>query len=249
MKHVWLVGLLALGAAPALSQDRLTDRPAIVVIGRGQAEAPPDRFRIQADVEGRGRTQVEALRGLSDLHQALARDVGRLDGLEHSRVTSSNPNVSPVFDPACATERNYDRQNCPVSGYVARMGVTLEGGPADRAGAAVSLAAERGALNTRLEATFLSSDRDLNAQARQAAFADARRQAGALAEVSGQRLGRILRIQEPQSSSPSPPPPPPPPARPEVVVTGARIQPSVPLDFTPPPVRANAALTVVFEIE
>jgi uncharacterized protein len=243
-----LAALLLASAAPAAAQDNLTDRPAIVVLGRGQAELPPDMFEVYGDFEGRGATQVEALRGLAEAQERLREALPRMEGLERSRLFDTAPGVFPVQDADCIAARPQDRQNCPVTGFVARAGMTLEGAPADRGGSAASLMAERGALNTRVQSTRLTTDRDLQLQARQAAFADARRQAEALAAASGHRLGRILRIQEPGATQPPPPPAPPALPRPEVIVSGVRLRPAVPLDFTPPPVRVEARLTVVFEI-
>lgn len=243
---VWVCGLVLI-ASPAVAQDSLTDRPAIVVIGRGQAEQAPDIFRVSADIEGRGPTQVEALRGLAEAQQAVTQALEGAEGLDNTTVTSSNPNVMAQYDAECVSQRSGDRQNCPITGYMARMLIHLQGSPIARAGDVVSLASERGAVNARLDTAFLSSDRDLHLQARRAAFEDARAQAEALAEASGRTLGPILRIQDPTASAPPSPPPPPRPDN--VVATGSRIRPSVPLVYAPPPVRVESRLTVVFELQ
>lgn len=243
---MWVCGLVLI-ASPAISQESLTDRPAIVVIGRGQAEQVPDTFRVSADIEGRGSTQVEALSSLAEAQQSVTEALEGAEGLDTTTVTSSNPNVTAQYDADCVSQRSGDRQNCPITGYMARMLIQLQGSPIARAGDVVSLASERGAVNARLDTAFLSSDRDLHLQARRAAFEDARAQAEALAEASGRRLGPILRIQDPAASGPPAPPPPP---APEIVATGSRVvRPSVPLVYAPPPVRVDSRLTVVFELQ
>lgn len=247
MKTVYLAACAAaLTATPALAQQEITSRPSIVVVGEGSAERAPDTFRVTADVEGRGATQVEAVRALSEARERVGEGLERLAGLERARVATGSPQVQPTHDPDCGRERYGDTENCPITGYRAAMNLTLEGAPVERAGDAVSLAAERGARNARLDSTTLADDRALQAEANAAAFADARRQADALAQASGQRIVRVLRVQDPG-------------ARPfgvagiesvqDIVVTGSRIQASVPLNVAPPPARIDARLTVVFEIE
>lgn len=245
MKLIFAAAVILFAAGPALAQDNIASRPSIVVVGEGRAEQAPDTFRVVAELEGRGATQVDALRQLADTHDRLGADIRRLDGLEAARLNTGPPQVQPTHAADCNAQRYGGQNNCPVTGYRATMAVTLTGAPVARAGDAVSLAAERGAENARLEAVFLAADEGLKAAANRAAFVDARRQAEALAQASGQRVIRILRIQDPgartftaetMESD-------------EVVVTGSRIRPAVSLDVAPPPVSVTARLTVVFEIE
>jgi len=239
------IGLSAAIASPALAQDELSSRPAIVVMGEGQAEAQPDTFRVTADLEGRGATQVQALRELSEAHDRVGA-IAVLEGLDRARLTTSNPQITPTRDPSCGGRDYGDgREDCPITGYVARMGLVLEGAPIARAGDAVSLAAERGARNAAVSDVFLADDAALRAEANRAAFADARRQADTLAQASGQRIVRMLRLQDPGVRAFDAP-------RADVqefVVTGSRIRPTVSLDLAPPPVRVAARLAAVFEIE
>lgn len=246
MKPLFAAAVLLLTGAPALAQDEITSRPSIIVVGEGRAEQAPDTFRVVADLEGRGATQVDALRQLAGTQDRLSADLQRLEGLETARLSTGLPQVEPTHSADCTGQRyGGDEDNCPVTGYRAAMSVTLEGAPIARAGDAVSLAAERGARNARLESVFLAEDRGLQSQANQAAFADARRQADALAQASGQRVVRILRIQDPGTRTYAAPTM----QIDEVVVTGSRIRPSVSLTVAPPPVRVTTRLTVVFEIE
>jgi len=245
MKPIFAAAIL-LAATPAFAQDGgLSNRPSIVVVGEGEAQQAPDTFRVIAEVEGRGATQVDALRQLAATQDRLSADIQHLEGLQTARFSTGLPQVQPTHAADCGQRYGGDEDNCPVTGYRAAMSVTLEGAPIARAGDAVSLAAERGARNARLDAVYLAADRGLQAQANQAAFADARRQADALAEASGQRVVRILRIQDPGARNYGSPTT----EVEEVVVTGNRIRPAISLNVAPPPVRATARLTVVFEIE
>lgn len=225
---------------PALSQER----PTIVVTGNGEASAPPDRFRIGAGVEGRGDTQAEALRALSMAQARIMDALPRLDGLTHAVLTTGNIGIHPITDQDC--ERRAGRNEaCPALGYRAGAGIKFEGAPANRAGNAISLASELGASQAALDEYALGDQAALREQANRAAFLDARRQAEMLAQASGSRLVRIVRIQDPS-------------ARyddatntevDEIVVTGSRIRQAVSIAAAPEPVTANARITVVFEIE
>lgn len=186
---------------PATAQDRAPDRPSITVVGEGRVETPPDRFRITAELEGRGTDQVAALRALAAA-QARVSDIEKLDGLRTARLTTGTPNVTPTFDPQCGSN-NYgrNRDDCPIVGYVAATSLTLEAGPVARAGDALSLASERGARNARVESFYLADDAAQSLAAQRDAFSDARRQADALAEASNQRIVRVLRLQDPNTDS------------------------------------------------
>lgn len=234
-------------ANPTTAQETVLSRPSIVVVGEGRAEQMPDAFGISASLEGRGATQADALRALAGIQERVMGGLRRLDGLSEQRLTTGGLNVEPVFAADCATDRyNRDAGNCPVTGYLASLPIAMEGAPIGRAGDAVSLAAELGAGEAKIEAYALLDTRALQIEANRLAFVDARRQAEALADASGQRIVRILRVQDPNASrldeditgNIS-----------EVVVTGSRIGAGIPIDVAPPPVAVDARVTVVFEIE
>jgi uncharacterized protein YggE len=243
---VLILPALAL-TTPALAQDRAPDRPSITVIGEGRVETPPDSFRIIAALEGRGADQVSAVRALAAVQTRVA-DVEKLEGLRTARLTTGTPNITPTFDPQCDHADQRDADDCPIVGYVARMGLTLEAGPVDRAGDALSLASERGSHNARVESFYLADDGPKSLAAQRAAFADARRQADTLAAASNQRIVRVLRLQDTQAGNYRGAPVPGAQLE-EVVVTGARVRPAVRLDVAPPPIRTEARVLVTFEIE
>ena len=247
MRPLALCGMAAAllaSVSAASAQDNIASRPSIVVSGQGQVERAPDAFRASASVEGRGRGQVDALRALAAQQIKIVEGLGKLDGLTQSRVTTNQPKVEPTYAPDCGNSDDGDREDCPITGYVAHTSIQIDASPAARAGDAVSLAAELGARGTRLEAYLLSNDSDLRSEANRAAFLDAQRQAEALAQASGQRIVRVLRVQDPgagggYSYAEN---------LDEIVVTGNRVQPAVRLDVAPPPIKTTARLTVVFEI-
>jgi uncharacterized protein len=241
------IAALMLLATPAAAQNAET-RPSITVMGRGHVEAPPDSFRISAELQGRGPDQVTALRALAAV-QSRVGDVQKLEGLERARLTTGAPSVSPTFDPECGGDGyNRDTDDCPIVGYVAAMSLTLEAAPVARAGDALSLASERGARNASVQSFYLADDAGQTVTAQRAAFNDARRQADSLAAASNQRIVRLLRLEDPTAQDYAP-------VRlqvravNDVVVTGNRIRATVSLDVAPPPVRTEAQIVATFEIE
>jgi uncharacterized protein YggE len=248
MKLLTCMTALALSVTPAsaLAQDRAAEISTIVVTGEGVGEALPNVFTVGASVQGRGETQAAALRQLATSQSRLLEQWVQMDGLTEAMATTGDISVEPRRDPQC--ESNAHRaDSCPVIDYIAYSAVTLRGAPADRAGDAVSLASDLGAVQAGLGEYVFSDRQSLREQANRAAFEDARRQAALLAEASGRRLGRIVRIQDPSAARYS--------ASDEatqveeVVVTGSRIRPAVSIEAAPEPVRVNARITVVFEIE
>ena len=246
MKSIFSALVILCCAAPALAQNAAAAPPAIVVVGTGQAEAPPDSFTVTARIAGRGADQISALRTLADTQQRVSGDLQNLEGLDRLTLTTSRISVSPVTAADCAEDRYGEpRSDCPIAGYVATIELTAKGEPLAQAGSVLSLAAERGAQSVTLEQFDLADRTVLDAEASRLAFADARRQADFIAAASGQRIVRVLRVEDPQNrigaiqSG----------AMDEIIVTGSRVRPAVDLSVTPPPVVVRKQLSVVFEIQ
>lgn len=236
-------------ALPAAAQDLGIDEPSIVVVGTGMAEAPPDRFRIRATATGQGADQVAALRALAEIQNRVSDGLERLDGLTASEVTNAAVSVSPSFGSGC--ERiawDGGDGSCPVTGYVATTEIMFEGAPVERAGDAVSLASQLGARQASILDVRLADDSGLRAAASREAFADARRQADLLAQASGQRIVRVLRVQQMddrtvmmEMAADA--------AMAPAAMTAGPITPEVSISVAPEPARVRANLVVVFEIE
>lgn len=250
MKTLACIAVAAAAFAwPTAAQDSLASRPTIVVIGTGEAEAQPDRFDVDVIVSENGATQAEALQAFSTVQSGILETLPRMQGLTEARVTTGATSIAPRYGPTCQTDR-YDRdtRDCPIIGYFASSILSFTGSPAERAGDALSLASELGAVQARLEDYALVDMQTLQDAANRAAFADAERQARMLAEASGRRIVRILRIQDPSARGTDM-------ASPggeldDIIVTGIiPPSPTVTVAVAPEPVRATARLTVVFEIE
>lgn len=240
-------GVLVLVAAPAGAQDWPRQPATINVTGTAHVEGAPDRFSISASINGRGADQVSALRAMADAQTRVTDGVTRLRGLTWSEFSTGNPVVQPVYSEECQN-RGYGRQDgCDPIGYVVTQTLSLEGAPAERAGDAVSLAAERGARDARLTGYSLSDDSGLRRDAARAAFADARRQADVLADASGQRIVRVVSVNRPSvereaAYNPTPV---------AMAISGAQNfeSPTVALTVTPAPIKVESSLMVEFEVE
>lgn len=256
MRNFALAIMAASISTGAFAQDGDPERPSIIVLGTSTVERAPDRFRVVAQVDGRASTQVEALAQLASRQADVAESLSSLEGLTSHELTTGRPTVSPVRQADCESDYRSD-EACPITGYLAASSVVLEGSPVERAGNAVSLAAERGATSATVQEFFLSASQELKAEAERAAFSNARAQAERLADASGQRIVRILRIQDPDVSRAS---------RygglavdvdelAEQVPLGrdvsrvALLAPRVSLAVTPQPVEVTARLVVEFEMD
>lgn len=247
MKRLTITMFLAgLVSAPAVSAQEAgeTTRPVIVVQGRGVAERAPDAFFIGGDIRGEGRDSVEALRALTAAQARITEGLSDMEGLTGGTLRTEGVSVEPQFAADCRPDRR-DSDACPVSGYSARMRFQFKGSPASSAGNAVSLAAEMGARNVSTTGAEVEDETALRAEASRLAFADAQRQADTLAQASGRRIVRVLRVQdsnarvaELKSGEIG-----------EIVVTGSRIRPTVAVAVDQPPIEIESRLTVVFEID
>lgn len=232
-------------ASPVLAQEAGDDtRPVIVVQGRGVAVRAPDAFFIGGDIRGEGRDSVEALTALTAAQARITAGLSDMEGLTGGTLRTESVSVEPLFAADCRPDRR-DNDACPTNGYAARMRFQFKGTPASEAGNAVSLAAEMGARNVSTTGREIEDETALRTEASRLAFADAQRQADTLAQASGRRLVRVLRVQDANarlsefnSGEVG-----------ELVVTGSRIRASVAVPVDQPPVRVEARLTVVFEIE
>ena len=236
-------------AQPAAAQDLGIDEPSIVVVGTGTAEAAPDQFRVRATATGQGPDQVAALRALADVQGRVSDGLKRLDGLTAAEVTNAAVSVSPSFAHDCENRPwSGGDSTCPVTGYVATTEIMFEGAPVEKAGDAVSLASQLGARQASILEIRLADDSGLRAAASREAFADARRQADLLAQASGQRIVRVLRVQQMDDRM----------AMMEFAAEAAAapaamavelVSPEVSIAVAPEPARVRANLVVVFEIE
>lgn len=235
-------GALMLFATPAMAQDRST----IAVTGIGRVEAAPDTFTVAAEIVGRGPDQAQAILAMTQTQTAVSDAVVRLDGLTSAALTTGLLSIEPVFAEDCARTTMDRAGGCAVTGYVARIPLSLRAQPVERGGDAVSLAAEKGAIGARLEGFALADQTALRRQAAASAFMDARRQADVIAEAAGQRVIGLIQIQSPTEDrrlwgSTH--------AYAEIDANYAEASPATPVSIAPDKIRIESRLEVTFAID
>jgi|GEM_PF-1012512 len=250
----WTLGLcVALTATAAAAQ---TNPPSqILVSATGTAQAPPDRATISYVVRGEGATSDEATAKLRDQARAIrtgAEQVvrGAMD------LQTSDFRIEPVRSRECNSgygQVQLSTGACAIQGYVATMPVRIDTSRIADAGTLVGVIGRLGGLQPQLQNYWLSNSEPVRQKAMRAALAGARAQAQLIAEGSGQKLGRLLRVQDsnyreiaiemPEGASvrassapPAPPPPPPPP-------------PPIRIDLSPPPIDMKVTLMAAYAID
>ena len=154
------------------------------VVGTGAATAPPDRLDLYVSITAVRPDVGTALDHLGDQVRALGTAL-RTDGVEDLRTTSSN--VSEEYGP----------EQAPI-GFRASQDLRIR--LSDPAGVSAVIAAAVHAVGDDFRLSHLAwsvaNEQPLLQSAREAAFADARAKAEALATLAGAEVGRLLRLVE-----------------------------------------------------
>jgi uncharacterized protein YggE len=157
----------------------------ITVTGTGKVDARPNRAEVSFGVVTDGRTARGALAANSAGAQRVIAAL-RSAGVEERDIQTQQVSITPVLD----------ESGRGVTGYQARNTVLARIRDLGRAGAVIDAAVEAGA-NEVYGPTMSVADRAaVERGALQAAMADARARAQALASAGGVSLGRVLTIVE-----------------------------------------------------
>ncbi|MFC8510958.1 SIMPL domain-containing protein [Streptomyces sp. NPDC057411] len=201
-----LGGLLLGAAAPAVAAAPTSGRPAVetaapttvTVSGTGRASAAPDVAVLSIGVEATRKTAKEAMAAQSTAAKALLEALHR-EGVADRDIRTESLSLSPVYTQSREGESK-------VTGYQAGQSFSVKVRDVDKAGQVVGAAGDATGNAGRVNGvTFDVSDPTaLRAQAREAAFRDARDKAAQHAELSGRRLGRLVSLTEGESVRPSP---------------------------------------------
>lgn len=250
----WTLGLcFALTATAAGAQTSAPSQ--ILVSATGTAQAPPDRATISYTVRGEGTTSDEATAKLRD--QAKAIRAGAEQVVRGAmELQSSDFRIEPVRSRECQSgygQVQLSTGACAIQGYVATMPVRIDTLRVADAGTLVGVIGRLGGLQPQLRNYWLSNSEPARQKAMRAALAGARAQAQLIAEGSGRKLGRLLRVQDSNyreiviempegapagaSSAPPPPPPPPPPRAP------------IRIDLSPAPIDIKVTLMAAYAID
>jgi uncharacterized protein len=195
-----LVLVLRPGAVRAAPGEPVPDAAGsatgVEVGGVGTATGTPDVLRFTVGVEVTADAVDEALSGADDAARGVIEALRAADVPEHD-VQTANVSVHP----------RYDDKGRSITGYTARHDLSVTLREIGGAGAVIASVADAGGDSARIEGISyaLEDDAAVRAEARSAAFADARRRAEQYAQLVGRELGELLWVRE-NVSTPGPMP-------------------------------------------
>lgn len=174
-------------------------RPTITVPGRGTVSRAPDVAFVTLGVEAQAPGAREALDENNRSMQQLLDTLERQD-IPSRHVQTESFNISPMY------HHDASRGAPPqISGYQVTNQVRVKVSKLDHLGALLDAVVDVGANRIHGIQFDLDKPEEATDDARKQAVDDARRKADLLAEATGSRVGRPLRIEE--SSDDEPPMP------------------------------------------
>jgi uncharacterized protein YggE len=173
-------------SAPVVFRAAEDPREGITVTGTGEAFGEPDTLTADFSVETTGATVKEAL------DRATAAATRMRDSL--LGAGTARPDLQTLNVTVGSTQKDDGK----ITGYTASQGLALTVRDLARAGTLISAAIEAGGDAARLSNVSFAIEKDdaLLAEARKAAFADARAKAALYAGEAGRPLGRVVRVNE-----------------------------------------------------
>ena len=174
-------------AAPTDTAVTAAAEAGVLVEGVGTAGAVPDVLRVTLAAEATAPTVEEAVSQADDATSRILESL-EAQGVTEADVQTVDLQLHPDFGP----------EGAEPDGYVARQTLAVTLRELDEAGATIGAAVEAGGDAARLQGASyaLEEDADVRAEAREAAFADARRTAEQYAQLAGGQLGRVLSVEE-----------------------------------------------------
>jgi uncharacterized protein YggE len=179
-----VIGLSGLASA----QDGAGVARTITVTGQGEAAGPPDRATINAGVQTLAATVIESSNENQAIIQRIMRSL-RQEGIENKGIQTADYSIWPQQrqDPRGSGETT-------ITGYRVNNTVRVTVKDIDRLGNVLAAVTNAGANAIHGISFSVEDTAALEARAREAAMADARTRAEALAELAGVELGRVLTI-------------------------------------------------------
>ncbi len=193
-----LVLVLRPDAVRAAPEDPAPETPAVAtgveVGGVGTATGTPDVLRFTVGVEVTADGVDDALSGADDAARGVIAALADAD-VPKADVQTANVSVYP----------RYGDEGERITGYTARHDLSVTLRDIGAAGAVIASVADAGGDAARIEGVSyaLEDDEAVRAEARSAAFADARRRAQQYAELVDRELGEVLWVRE-NVSTPAP---------------------------------------------
>lgn len=171
--------------------------PGISVSGTGEITGTPDTISVDLGVSVLGDTVDDATAKAAEAANALI-DSLKSNGVDENSITTTNYSINPEYDYRSEKERLVGyRVNNTVRAKISD--VTNSGSVIDDATKAAGDAARVNGISFSIE-----DDAEMVEAAREAAWNDAFQKASQLAELSGQKLGPVVSINESVTRPPVP---------------------------------------------
>ena len=190
--------IVALAAGLASCTDRstgLAESRSISVTGQGEASGPPDQAEVSAGVQILADTVIDATR---ENQAIIDRIMAALEeqGVPREKIQTSNYSIW--------AEQNYQepRQQNRISGYRVSNVVTVRIDDVEKIGDVLAAVTNAGANTIHGIQFGVRDSAALEQKAREAAMADARARAEALAQLAGVQLGEVMSISTSLSGGP-----------------------------------------------
>jgi uncharacterized protein YggE len=165
----------------------------ITVVGTGEVKATPDQATVQIGVQTEGATSSEAMAANNTQMAALIEQIKQL-GIAEKDIQTSNFSISPT----------YGTDGRAVTGYQVNNMVAVTIRNIAQTGDLLDKVVKAGANSVWGINFGISDPNTLQASARDAAIADARTRAEAMAKAAQGTVGQVLTITESIGSVPQP---------------------------------------------
>jgi uncharacterized protein len=166
--------------------------PSVVVSGRGEVSAKPDRAVVNTGVSVQEPTAEAAMRRCGQLMQSVVETITK-QGVADERVQTARVSLSPVYDQS----RNMPEGKEPrIVGYRAENTVRVQIEDLTKIGPVLDAVVKAGANQSFGISFQLKEDKAARAQALRDACTDARAKAAIIAESLGMLLGELIEVNE-----------------------------------------------------
>jgi hypothetical protein len=190
-----IAGLATVLASCADRQNPFGDSRSISVTGQGEASGPPDEAQVSAGVQILAETVIEATRENQSVIDKIMTALEQ-QGIPPEKIQTSNYSIW--------AEQNYQdqRQQDRISGYRVSNIVNIRIDDLEKIGDVLAAVTNAGANAIHGIQFGVKDTAALEQQAREAAMADVRARAEALAKLAGVQLGEVMSISTSYSGGP-----------------------------------------------
>ncbi|MGF1551796.1 MAG: SIMPL domain-containing protein [Paracoccaceae bacterium] len=173
--------------------DRGEGRRTVSVTGEGSVEVAPDRAFVGLGASAEDESAVEAMDEVSSRVEAVIEALHEA-GVADEAIATTAIALSPIYDRSGRSSYSDSSGEPGVRGYRATNRLRVRLDDLDAVGRVLDAATRAGATDIGAIAFDLADPAPVEAEARRAAFADARERAALYAEAAGARLGPALSI-------------------------------------------------------